>query len=127
DRDGGAVLLKASRRSFPFVELVFADSAYAGERVANATCVTVQIVRKPDHQIGFKVHKRRWVGSAATAASCATHRPATNEPAKDVERVGIKVGAQERLRTEFAFDVSDQHVADRHEPARMVPQGGAGH
>jgi transposase len=40
---------------------VFADSAYAGEHVANATCITVQIVRKPDHQIGFKVHKRRWV------------------------------------------------------------------
>jgi transposase len=61
DRDGGAALLKASRRTFPFVELVFADSAYAGERVANATCITVQIVRKPDDQIGFKVHKRRWV------------------------------------------------------------------
>ncbi len=41
--------------------LVFADAAYAGERVANATCITVQIVRKPDDQIGFKVHKRRWV------------------------------------------------------------------
>lgn len=61
DRDGGAALLKASRPSFPFVELVFADSAYAGERVANATCITVQIVHKPDDQIGFKVHKRRWV------------------------------------------------------------------
>lgn len=61
DRDGGAALLKASRRSFPFVELVFADAAYSGERVANATCITVQIVRKPDDQIGFKVHKRRWV------------------------------------------------------------------
>lgn len=61
DRDGGAALLKASRRSFPFVELGFADSAYAGERVANATCITVQIVRKHDDQIGVKVHKRRWV------------------------------------------------------------------
>jgi transposase len=33
DRDTGAAL-KASRASFPFVERVFADSAYAGERVA---------------------------------------------------------------------------------------------
>lgn len=40
DRDGGAALLKASRASFPFVELVFADSAHAGERVANATCAS---------------------------------------------------------------------------------------
>ena len=61
DRDGGAALLKASRASFPFVELVFADTAYAGERVANATCITVQIVRKAEDQIGFKVQKRRWV------------------------------------------------------------------
>jgi len=61
DRDGGAGLLEASRASFPFVEVVFADSAYAGERVANATCITVKIVRKADDQIGFKVHKLRWV------------------------------------------------------------------
>ncbi len=61
DHDGGAVLLKASRALFPFGELVFANSAYAGELVANATCITVQIVRKADDQVGFKVHKRRWV------------------------------------------------------------------
>jgi transposase len=61
DRDGGAALLKASRASFPFVERVFADSAYAGERVANATCITVEIVRKAKDQVGFTVHKRRWV------------------------------------------------------------------
>ena len=61
DRDGAGPLLKTSRRSFPFVELVFADAAYAGERVANATCITVQIVRKACDQIGSKAHKRRWV------------------------------------------------------------------
>ena len=55
------MLLKASRRSFPFVELVFADSAYAGKRVADATCITVHIVRKAEGQIGFKLHKRRWM------------------------------------------------------------------
>jgi len=60
DRDGGAAL-KASRASFRFVKLVFADSAHAGERVANATCITVQIVRKAGDQVRFKVHKRRWV------------------------------------------------------------------
>jgi len=61
DRDGGAGLLKGSRASFPFVELIFADSACAGERVANATYITVEIVRKADDQIGFKVHKRRCI------------------------------------------------------------------
>ncbi|ESR22496.1 Mobile element protein [Lutibaculum baratangense AMV1] len=34
DRDGAVPLLKASRRSFPFVERAFADSAYGGDRVA---------------------------------------------------------------------------------------------
>lgn len=61
DRGGGARLLKASRASSPLVEMVFADSAYAGERVANATCITAEIVRKSDNQIEFKVKKRRWV------------------------------------------------------------------
>lgn len=61
DRDGAVSLLRASRASFPFVERVFADSAYAGERVANATRIAVEIVRKIDGQVGFQVHKRRWV------------------------------------------------------------------
>jgi hypothetical protein len=54
-------------------------------------------------------------------------RPAANEPAQDFKRVGVEIGAQERLRTEFASGVADQHVADRHEPARMAPKRGAGH
>ena len=61
DRDGAVPLLRASRRRFPFVELAFADAAYAGERVANATSIAVEIVRKPPGQVGFAVHPRRWV------------------------------------------------------------------
>jgi transposase len=61
DRDGAVPLLKASRRSFPFVERAFADSAYAAERVANATRIAIEIVRKPAGQVGFAVHPRRWV------------------------------------------------------------------
>ena len=53
--------LKASRRRFPFVERAFADSDYAAERVADATCVATEIVRKPAGQIGLAVHTRRWV------------------------------------------------------------------
>jgi hypothetical protein len=34
DRDGAKGVLKRSRRSFPFVEIVFADGAYAGRLVA---------------------------------------------------------------------------------------------
>jgi putative transposase len=61
DRDGGAALLRASRRSFPFVEKVFADSGYAGKTVADATVIAVEIVRKNPDQIGFAVQPRRWV------------------------------------------------------------------
>lgn len=53
-------LLRASRRSFPFIEPVFADSAYAGKRVAKATRIAIEIVRKAADQVGFQVHKRRW-------------------------------------------------------------------
>ena len=61
DRDGGGPLLRLSRRSFPFIEKVFADSGYAGERVATATSIAVEIVRKNPDQVGFVVNPRRWV------------------------------------------------------------------
>jgi transposase len=61
DRDGAISLLKASRRSFPFVERAFADSAYAAQRVADATLIAIEIVRTPADQVGFAVHPRRWV------------------------------------------------------------------
>ena len=61
DRDGAVPLLKASRRSFPFVQHAFADSAYRSDRVADATSITIEIVRKHPEQVGFAVHPRRWV------------------------------------------------------------------
>ena len=48
-------------RSFPFVELAFADSGYAAERVASATSIAIEIVRKSPDQVGFAVQPRRWV------------------------------------------------------------------
>ena len=61
DRDGGSALLKASRGWFPFIALVFADSAYAGDKIANATCIAIEIVRAKPDQVGFAVQPRRWV------------------------------------------------------------------
>jgi putative transposase len=57
DRDGGGPLLRASRRIFPFIQRVFADSGYAGERVAKATLIVVKIVRKNPYQVGFAVNR----------------------------------------------------------------------
>jgi transposase len=61
DRDGGEPLLRVSRRIFPFIRRVFADSGYAGQKVATATLIAVEIVRKNPDQIGFAVNPRRWV------------------------------------------------------------------
>jgi transposase len=61
DRDGAVPLLQASRRRIPLVVRAFADAAYVAKRVAEATCIAIDIVRKPKDQIGFAVHPRRWV------------------------------------------------------------------
>ena len=61
DRDGGGPLLRSSRRIFPFIQRVFADGGYAGEKVATATLIAVEIVRKNPDQVGFAVNPRRWV------------------------------------------------------------------
>src|SRR3954463_2856729 len=53
-------------------------------------------------------------------------RPAPDEPAQDVQGVGLLIGAQERLRIVFTFDVAHQYPADRDTPAGMVPHGSAG-
>jgi putative transposase len=61
DRDGAIPLLQASRRSFPFVELAFADSAYNADRVRDATSIAIEVVKKLADQVGFQVLPRRWV------------------------------------------------------------------
>jgi putative transposase len=61
DRDGAAPLLRASRPSWPFMQLAFADAGYQGPRVAAASTIRVEFVRKPEGQVGFAVHARRWV------------------------------------------------------------------
>ncbi len=52
DRDSGGPLMRVSRPIFPFIQRVFADSGYAGEKVAKATLIAVEI---------FAVNPRRWV------------------------------------------------------------------
>jgi transposase len=59
---------------------VFADTAYAGERVANATRIVVEIVRSVADQMGFALLARRWV----------------------VERFFARLGRNRRLTKDFA-------------------------
>lgn len=61
DSHGGVTLPRASRRLWPFLAHCFADQAYQGERVGNATAITVEIVRPDKGQKGFAVQPRRWV------------------------------------------------------------------
>src|SRR5687767_1881248 len=61
DRDGAPLVLRLSRRSFPFITKAFADMGFAGDAPAAATCITIEIIRKPPDQVGFAVHPRRWV------------------------------------------------------------------
>ncbi|MBX6321995.1 MAG: IS5 family transposase [Rhodospirillaceae bacterium] len=61
DRDGAVPLLRASRKSFPFIALAFADGAYAAQRVKGATCIAIEVVKKIADQVGFQVLPRRWV------------------------------------------------------------------
>src|SRR6202035_3232563 len=60
-----------------------ADSAYAADRVATATRIIVEIVRKQAGQIGFAVHPRRWVVERFLAWLGRNRRLA-----KDFARVG---------------------------------------
>jgi transposase len=56
DRDGAGPLLRASRPSWPFVAL-----GYAAPRVADASPIRIEVVRKADNHVGFAVIARRWV------------------------------------------------------------------
>jgi transposase len=64
DRDCADGLIRTTRRSFPFITHIFADGGYASrklEAVLARQKVTIEIVKRSDHDGGFKVVRRRWV------------------------------------------------------------------
>lgn len=65
DRDGAATLLASVRHAYPWLRHVFADAAYAGEKLAGALARlgkwTLEIVRRLEATGGFQLLKRRWV------------------------------------------------------------------
>ena len=66
DRDGGILLLATLFGQFPFLEKLFADSAYQGPIFANALAETLphletEIVRRSDHAKGFVRLPKRWI------------------------------------------------------------------
>jgi transposase len=95
DRDGADELLRTARRSFPFVERIFADAGYQGPRmaglVAGTGCWTLQIVKRNElHR--FVVLPKRWIVERTFAWISRNRRLA-----RDFERYARTVVAWFRL------------------------------
>jgi transposase len=88
DRDGAEALLRQTRRSFPFIEVIFADGGYQGPIMAAVTARTgtwrLEIVKRNEVP-RFEVLPKRWIvertwpGLATTADWPATSS-AMSEP-----------------------------------------------
>jgi transposase len=65
DRDGAPAVFQAIRHRFPWLRHVFADGGYAGDKLKTALGGhgdwTVEIIKRSDTAMGFKVLPRRWV------------------------------------------------------------------
>jgi len=81
DRDGAPRLFDRLTARFPFLEVFFADSAYAGEKMAKAAPRPVEIVRRADTAKGFEVLPKRWIVERTLAWITANRRMA-----RDFER-----------------------------------------
>jgi transposase len=95
DRDGAILLLRRTRRLFPFIERIFADAAYQGSRTANAVAKTgtwkLEIVKRSDaHR--FVVLPKRWIVERTLAWISRNRRLA-----RDFERHARKAAAFVRL------------------------------
>jgi transposase len=64
DRDGAAEVLRQTRRSFPFIEVIFADAGYQGPIMAETVAKTgrwrIEIVKRNDVP-RFEVVPKRWI------------------------------------------------------------------
>jgi transposase len=65
DRDGAPLVLASIKSAFPWLRHIFADGAYAGEKLAQALAPlgdwTLEIVKRSDAAKGFVLLPRRWV------------------------------------------------------------------
>ena len=85
DRDGAAhILTKRTRARFPFIEVVFGDAGYRGERVAGTARSSgtwrIEIITRHETDQGFIVQAKRWIVER-TLAWISRHR----RLARDVE------------------------------------------
>jgi transposase len=95
DRDGARLMLRRSRRLFPFVERIFADGGYQGPKMAAVVAKTgawkLEIVKRTElHR--FVVLPKRWVVERTVAWISRNRRLA-----RDFERYARTVAAFVRL------------------------------
>jgi transposase len=95
DRDGMREVLRQARRSFPFIERIFADAGYQGPKAAQAVAATgtwaIEIVKRTElHK--FVVAPKRWIVER-TFAWTSRYRRLT----RDFERHARTVAAFFRL------------------------------
>jgi len=72
DRDGAGPLLRASRARWPFVQIGYADGGYLGPRMANASPIHIQVVRRSDKQVGLSCSHVAGLLSASLPGSTGT-------------------------------------------------------
>jgi transposase len=66
DRDGGTLVLSTLFGMFPFLEKLFADGGYQGEKFRQALAkvlpqLKTEIIKRSDKAKGFEILPRRWV------------------------------------------------------------------
>jgi transposase len=66
DRDGGVLVLSTLFGLFPFLQKLFADGGYQGPQFANAVVkilpsLDIEIVKRPNAAVGFKIVPKRWI------------------------------------------------------------------
>jgi len=95
DRDGAFHLLRRARRLFPFIQRIFADGGYAGDKMALVVWRTgawkLEIVKR-SHAAGFEVLPKRWIVERTFAWISRNRRLA-----RDFERYATTVAAFIRL------------------------------
>ena len=65
DRDGAGLVIAAVHNLFPWLRHLFADSAYAGDKLRNRLAEfghwTIEVIKRPAATTGFHPLPRRWV------------------------------------------------------------------
>jgi putative transposase len=64
DRDGAKLVFAKIKNCFKKLRLIWADGGYAGKLIDYVSTLylwTLQIVKRTDKQVGFKVLPKRWI------------------------------------------------------------------